>query len=438
MRTLSSTPLRLVLASALLLCMLPAAAQQASDGGWLSRPTLTGDWGGSRTQLQDDGVTLRAHWTTESAGNVSGGKYQTARYTQQLDAGADFDLDKLWGVPDAKIQFTVTDRRGRSLTNDALGNMFSVQELYGAGQNFRLAELNWQQDFLDHEITMQLGWAPMGDDLARLAAFCNFQNGIICGHANAMTTNSGAHNYPTAQWGARLKVHATPTFYVQGGVYQNNPNAGNHDQGWNLSFKSDGVIVPVEVGWSTRPGNPLPGDLKFGAYYSSAGAPDVRTDVDGLSAGLTGAALEHHDGRSGGYFIVDKMVYREGADSNRGLYLGAMGGVGDAATAKFRDFWIVGGHYQGTFPGRDNDVISFMAASARINPRLTRYQRDRDSVSPGTVPIQTTETVLEVDYGAKLTPWLTLRPNLQYIMRPNGTGQIPDAFVIGLYTQVTF
>jgi porin len=79
-----------------------------------------------------------------------------------------------------------------------------------------------------------------------------------------------------------------------------------------------------------------------------------------------------------------------------------------------------------------------MAASARINPRLTRYQRDRDSVTPGAVPIQTSETVLEVDYGAKIAPWLTLRPNLQYIIRPNGTGTIPDAFVIGLYTQVTF
>jgi len=416
----------------------PAMAQQADDGGWLSQPTMTGDWGGTRTQLQDDGVNLRAHWTTESAGDLSGGRERTARYTQQLDVGADFDLDKLWGVPDAKIQFTVTDRRGRSLSNDAVGNMFSVQELYGAGQNVRLAELNWQQDFLDHKVTMELGWSPMGDDLARLAAFCNFQNGIICGHANAMTTNSGAHNFPTAQWGARLKVHATPTFYVQGGIYQNNPNAGNHDQGWNLSFKSDGLIVPVEVGWSTRPGNPYPGDFKLGAYYNSAGTPDVLTDVDGRSAGLTGAALEHRDGRSGGYFIVDKMVYREGPDSNRGLYLGAMGGMGDSATAKFRDFWIVGGHYQGTFPGRDNDVVSFMVASARINPRLTRYQRDRDSVTPGAAPIQTRETVLEVDYGAKVAPWLTLRPNLQYIIRPGGAGQIPDAFVVGLYTQVAF
>ncbi|CAM5535232.1 hypothetical protein RLIN73S_05838 [Rhodanobacter lindaniclasticus] len=131
--------LGLALGGVLLLCTLPAMAQQSDS--WLTRPTLTGDWGGTRTRLQDDGITLRAHWTTESAGNVSGGHYQTARYTQQLDVGADFDLDKLWGVPNAKIQFTVTERDGRSLTNDALGNMFSVQELYGAGQNFRLAEL---------------------------------------------------------------------------------------------------------------------------------------------------------------------------------------------------------------------------------------------------------------------------------------------------------
>ena len=439
MRNPSGTTHRLALGGALLLCTLPAVAQQASVGSWLSQPTMTGDWGGTRTQLQDDGITLRAHWTTESAGNVSGGHYQTARYTQQLDLGADFDLDKLWGVPDAKIQFTVTERDGRSLSNDALGNQFSVQELYGAGQNFRLAELNWQQDFLDHRIFLQLGWSPVGDDFARLPAFCNFQNGIICGHANAMTTNSGAHNFPTAQWGGHVKWHATPNFYVNVGAYLDNPNAGNKDQGFNLSFKHRGVFVPVELGWTTgRDSGQLPGDLKLGAYYNTAGTPDVYTDVDGQPAGLTGADFLQHNGRSGGYVIADRMVYREGPGTSRGLTFGAMAGIGDAATARFRDFWVLGGHYQGTFAGRDSDVVSFMVASARINPRLTRYQRDRDRVTPGALPIQTDETVLEVDYGAKVAPWLTLRPNLQYIIRPNGTGTIPDAFVIGLYTQVTF
>jgi len=438
MRPPSRATRLLILGGMLCLCTLPALAQQAGDG-WLSQPTLTGDWGGARSTLADDGISLRSHWTTESAGNVSGGHRQTARYTQQLDAGADFDLDKLWGVPNAKIQFTVTERDGRSLSSDALGNQFSVQELYGAGQNFRLAELNWQQDFLDHRVFMELGWSPVGDDFARLPAFCNFQNGIICGHANAMTTNSGAHNYPTAQWGGHVKWHVAPNFYATVGAYLNNPNAGNKDQGWNLSLKHSGVFVPVEVGWSSGYGSgQLPADLKLGAYYNTVGTPDVYTDINGQPAGLTGAGFLQHNGRSGGYVIADHMVYREGPDSNRGLTLGAMAGVGDSATSRFRYFWVLGGHYQGTFPGRDNDVVSFMVASGRTNPRLTRYQRDRDRVLPGSVGIQTYESVAEIDYGARIAPWLTLRPNLQYVIHPGGTGKIPDAFVIGLYTQVTF
>lgn len=426
------------LAGALWLCALPALAQQA-NGDWRTRDTLTGDWNGARTKLQDGGVTLRGHWTTESAGNLSGGRRQTARYTQQLDVGADFDLEKLWGIPDATIQFTVTRRDGRSLSADALGNQFSVQELYGAGQNTRLAELNWQQDFADHRVTLQLGWSPLGDHFARLPAFCNFQNGIICGHANAMTTNSGAHNFPTAQWGGRLKLQPTPGFYAQTGLYQVNPNAGNANEGFNLSFKRTGVFIPLELGWSTGRGSgQLPGNYTVGGYYNSAATPDVLNDVDGESAGLTGLPFEQHSGRSGVYAIADQMVYRETPDADRGLTLGAMAGVADRATARFRYFWLAGGHYQGLFRGRDKDVLSFMIAYARTNPRLTRYQRDRNRVVLDSTPIQNYEAVAEIDYGAHITPWLVLRPNLQYVFHPGGTGRIPDAFVVGLYTQVTF
>lgn len=124
--------------------------------GWFDQTTMTGDWGGERSRIEESGVTLRAHFATESAGNPSGGIKQTARFTEQIDVGADFDLGRLAGIPDAKIQFTLTDRAGRSLSADAIGNQFAVQELYGAGQNFRLAELNYQQDLLDHKITIEL------------------------------------------------------------------------------------------------------------------------------------------------------------------------------------------------------------------------------------------------------------------------------------------
>ena len=77
-------------------------------------------------------------------------------------------------------------------------------------------------------------------------------------------------------------------------------------------------------------------------------------------------------------------------------------------------------------------------AYARYNDRLTRFQGDRDTVAPGTVGIQHHESIVELDYNVQMAPWFSLRPNLQYVINPGGTGKIPDAFVIGLYTNVTF
>lgn len=416
----------------------PVLSQQSAADLW-NRSRLTGDWNGARTRLEKAGIRINAHYTTESAANTSGGLRQTGRYTQQLDLETLFDLQQLLGIHDARVQFTLTDRAGRSLSADALHNQFSVQELYGAGQNFRLAELNYRQEYMDHAVAIQLGWSPLGDDLARLPNFCKFQNGVICGHINAMTVNSGAHNFPTAQWGGQVKWRPGGGVWATAGVYLNNPNAGNKDEGFNLSFQHDGKFIPVEVGIDTGQGEgELPGRFIAGAYRNTARTPDVLTDINGNSAGLTGEPLLSHNGRSGGYLMASQKVFRESANSNRGLSVGGVYIRGDRDTARFTYSWAAGAVYQGTFRGRDDDFVSIMYAHATTNPRLTQYQRDRDFTVPGIVDIQTFEAISEIDYGARMTPWLMLRPNLQYVERPGGAGKIPDAFVIGLYTQVTF
>jgi porin len=287
--------LRLFLLSLALLCAFPSKAQQQdSQSGtnqqaanntspyWLRQTNLTGDWGGKRTKLQEAGVTLRAHFITETAANPTGGQRQTIRYTQQVDFRADLDLDRLVGLSDAKIQITLTDRAGRSLSADAIGNQFAVQELYGAGQNFRLSEFEYEQDFFTQKVNIGFGWAPVGDNFATISVLCDFQNAVLCGHTNAMTVNSGAHNFPTGEWGAHVKIIPVPQFYVATGVYQVNPDEDNGDNGFNLSFHSTGVFVPVELGWlpGQSPGG-LPGTYKIGAYYNSSPTPDVLTDVKG-------------------------------------------------------------------------------------------------------------------------------------------------------------
>ena len=182
----------------------------------------------------------------------------------------------------------------------------------------------------------------------------------------------------------------------------------------------------------------MPGTYKIGGYYNSSNTPDLLKDVNGSPAGLTGAPFEQHNGRSGAYLIADQMVFREQPGSDRGLTVGGMVTMGDPGTAIYRYSWMGGGHYQGTFRGRDKDVVSFMFAYVRTNSRLTQYQQDVDSVAPGATGIQTFESIAEIDYGLQVKPWLRIRPNLQFVINPGGTDKIPNAFVIGLYTQVTF
>lgn len=449
---------KLVAAAALTVCLLAAqetTAQVAPENlpntattpqptneqlyRLLDQSTLTGDWAGKRTTLDNWGIDLQAHLLTESAANPLGGKAQAARYTQQVDFGAAIDLGRLIGVSGGGIHITFTDRVGRSLSADAIGNEFEVQELYGAGQDFRLAELNYQQGLLSNKIALGVGWSPVGDDFGTIPILCVFQNVVLCGHANALATNSGAQNFPVAEWGAHVTARPAPQFYAATGVYQVNPDADQSNNGFDLSFRSTGIFVPVEICWLRgHSGDELPGTYKLGAYYNSSPTPNVLTDVNGSSAGLTGAPFAIENGRWGVYAMADQMVYRPGGDVGRGLRIGGLAGMGDRQTAKYSYFLAGGGLYQGPFRRRKNDFVSFSVAYVRTNPRLTTYQQDRNLVAPGSVAIQKYESIAEIDYNVQIAPWLSLRPNLQYIINPGGTGKIPNALVLGLFTGVTF
>ncbi|HEX4569188.1 MAG TPA: hypothetical protein VH184_02090, partial [Dongiaceae bacterium] len=74
---------------------LAAGAQAQSLNDWLQGDYMTGDWGGLRTRLENEGFHLRAHYLSETAGNPLGGLQQGTQYAQQIDFGADLDLEKI-------------------------------------------------------------------------------------------------------------------------------------------------------------------------------------------------------------------------------------------------------------------------------------------------------------------------------------------------------
>ena len=86
-------------------------------------------------------------------------------------------------------------------------------------------------------------------------------------------------------------------------------------------------------------------------------------------------------------------------------------------------FFVGGGvTYQGLLPGRDNDVAS-------VGVIAGTFSRD--------IPQTTTETVLEANYQITVSGWLSVTPDLQYIIRPSGSSAISNALVVGVQLALT-
>jgi porin len=52
-------------------------------------------------------------------------------------------------------------------------------------------------------------------------------------------------------------------------------------------------------------------------------------------------------------------------------------------------------------------------------------------------PVQSDEQMVELNYGIQLTPWLVLRPKLQYVIHPGAYSSRPDTTVFVLHLQAT-
>jgi porin len=419
-------------AAAITSLLLGGAVQAQSLDDWLQQPYMTGDWGGLRTKLEAEGFHLRAHYLSETAGNPSGGLRQGTQYAQQVDFGADLDLGKLADLKGGQVHITFTDRAGKSLAAEDVGNLISEQEIFGGGQNFRLAELSYQQSLFDDSVEAKVGWIHTTDDFATSPIYCYFQNNGFCGQPAGIAIDSGVTTFPVASWGGVVKLHPQPEIYLQAGAYEVNPSLNNTSNGFKMNTAgATGVVVPVEAGWRPLVGSEkLPGNYKIGAYYDNSTVPDLGSPLSGPASTMSG--------RWGLYLLVDQMLFRESPGSERGLTAFGVFLYADPSTALLQYYWEAGLLYHGTFPGRDLDTIGLAVNQSRISNRLVAAQNTQNGIMPGSVAVQSAETDIELNYRAQVTPWFSLMPNIQYVIKPNATPTIPNAFVLGLQAGLTF
>jgi porin len=396
-----------------------------------------GDWHGARPDAP--GIKFDFGYVGETAHNFSGGKKHLTEYTDQWSFGATLDLDRLMRWRGATFQIAITDRNGNDLGAEAgIGNNQLIQEVYGRGQTWHLTVFALDQQFFGGALDWRIGRLPVGSDIHGFS--CDFQNLTFCGAQPGNIVGDYWVNWPTSQWGTRLKYRTSAETFVQLGVYQLSPDYIDDNYARHNGLKLDvpdtsGWLLPLEFGW-TPTWKGLPGSYRAGVWYNTAGGDDLVDDVDHRPRALTGDEPRQRDSRYGAYVSFQQQV--TGDTPNDGWLVFFNATQADTATSATDRQIALGGEYHGPF-GRPYDFIGIAVGATHANGRQARYQRLYNETHPDDTQLvhDGNEYVGEVFYSFSPVRSMQLRANLQYIHNPGGT-DLHDAFVAGLKTVISF
>ena len=395
---------------------------------------ISPELGGFRTRLADKGITFNTQYVAEVWGNPTGGVTTGAVYTGLMSLQTNADLQKLLGWRGASFSTRWYWLSGQDISAEHVGNIFTVSNIAGF-RTLRMNELWFQQNFIGDRVSIRVGQLGADSEFDLSTHSIVFLNATF-GWSPSLSANipNGGPAYPMAVPGIRLALMPVNWLSYQGAIFQGNPfaqNVNRHGFRWDLSA-SNGYFSIHELNLRLNQGSgsgSLPGTFKMGGWF------DTEPDPNANSA---------QPWTYGFYFVADQMLYRvaqsdgplvtdnEGqqttAPTNKGV--GVFTHLGfSPQSSSFINFYIDGGlTYKGAIPTRNNDILGLAIAYGHLT---NDPQNNEGRSNPGY------EIVLEATYQIELATWLSLQPDIQYIIHPSGTN-IPDALVLGARTTLSF
>lgn len=397
-----------------------AAETDKAEKGWLAEDTATGDWGGLRTTLAEQGITfeggLVADFLALARGGASGGgNWDYAGYTY---LGVTFDLETLAHLPGLSFYVESGWSFGEDLGRKT-GSIFSPAEAF-TGRAVRLSRMYLQQDLLEDRLSLKAGRLATEDDFLSSPIYGQYVSAAINSvPGSILESTPGFSTFPGVQWGAVAAYKPYEQVRTAFGVYSSDDDINkDKEHGIDFSLNPDnGVMAIGEVDYLWKLGGEeaasLPGEVKVGGWYDTGPRPKLRDETS-------------NDGDNGGFYVgLQQMAFHEGdAESTQGLTPWAVVTYAPRQSINTVPFFLGAGMvYEGLIPTRDDD-------QAAIGFYWGVLSRNIDDTS--------SERILELAYTAQLTPWFHVRPNAQFIFRPGGTSENSDAVVLGGEVGVTF
>jgi porin len=395
------------------------AATQILADDWVSGRYLTGDWGGQRQALEEKGVEFFGYYNAIIASNVSGGRHSGKDAAGDLYTGVNVDLGKALAWDGWSFELSGIDRHGHSIDED-VGGIYSVMQLVG-GQTYFLYNVSLEKTWAEEKYALKFGRITATDDFAGSVFYGYYLSNSINGQIRAVLLDGVMTSYPFAVWGARFQYAPTDDFRVKLGTYQLTERMFDPDEhGTDFAFRSsDGLSVMTQLEWDWSWGD-RPGHFNIGMN-------NVHFDMPNFNSNNVTNTFNRY------YAQIDHQVTRESPGSSQGLYLFATLAYTDQQEAALVPLHTsFGAQYVGPFFWRSQDRLIFGTTYGKLSED---YADEQELLGKGRPDY---EWIFELGYRIQLTKFAYVQPDVQYVKQPGGTGDIPDATVLGMQFGVTF
>lgn len=344
-----------------------------------------------RDNLADRGVSFEASLIADWSWNLRGGVSTNGdNFRHLFDFNVTFDLEKIAGLEGATVFFDYYNHHGPDASADLTGDAQAFDNIDADGRS-QVAELWYEQWLADDRLRFKVGKVDANSEFSAIEHAGEFVNSS----AGYSPTNPLFPSYPDPAMSVNVFAYPTDAVYLGVGIYDGALQEG---------------ILTGKRGAETFFGDP--GDL----YVVGEAGYAWATGRVGIGAwGHTGT-FPGGDGTQGLYLFVEQQFTDD---------VGAFAQLGwsDEDDVEIDLHLGAGVAWSGPIPGRDDDVAGAMASYVHFSDEMGFTDDD--------------ELAIETFYKVQVTDHLAIKPDLQYIINPGGSG-LRDALAATLRVEVTY
>ena len=350
----------------------------------LSLNTVQGQNDSTKRELP---FSFEASYIGDVVRNFSGGIKKGTTYLGLANLKVGFDTESANWWKGGSFFVNVGNTHGGEPSATFVGDFLGVSNIEAGNLTF-MYELWYKQNFGRFDIT--LGLQDLNADFAvseNGALFTNSSFGIHSNIADNVTTAI----FPLTALGANVQWNISDAFLWQAAIFDGTPDdfaTNPYNTDWKLS-KNQGFLAISEFQINKSLLKGKTGSYKFGVYYH-----------------------EHNDTievqqRNGGfYFVGDQQITNK-------LSVFSQIGLSPRKTNLNNSYFSVGLNYNGLLKSRPADQLGVAVAYAGFNNAAIA-----------------SEMAIELTYKFEINKNIYLKPDIQYIINPAGTGaKLNDALV---------